>query len=332
MRQLASIQFIKDLSPIEGADFVEKATVLGWELVVKKGEFQVGDKCVYCEVDSVLPDKPEFEFLKPRGFRIKTVKLKGQISQGIAFSLDVIPDKTLELSEGLDVTELLEITKHEPHQLSHFEAKALFPHFIRKTDETRIQSIPDVLERYVGTKFFIAEKFDGQSCTFYWNNGKFGVCSRNLELKLDSENNFTRMAKTLDLENKLRVLGLNIAFQGELVGEGIQGNKYKLKGQSFYCFNVFDIDSQKYFDYEDYVAMCDALEINHVPILHNPYELAPNLAVNDLVWLATRKSVLNPKIQAEGIVVRPITEKLDKKLGRLSFKVINPQFLLKYDE
>jgi len=90
MRNLASIQKIKSLSPIEGADAIEKAEILGWELVVKKNEFNVGDFCVYCEVDSILPQLPMFEFLRSKKFRIRTAKFRGQISQGIAFPLSIL--------------------------------------------------------------------------------------------------------------------------------------------------------------------------------------------------------------------------------------------------
>ncbi|MFN8396383.1 MAG: hypothetical protein U0176_17290 [Bacteroidia bacterium] len=113
MRTLASIQRIKSLAPIPGADAIEKATVLGWQLVVKKGEFQVGDLAVYCEIDSLLPDRPEFEFLKPRGMRIKTIRLRGEISQGICFPLSILPEGTA-IAEGADVTEILEVTKCRP--------------------------------------------------------------------------------------------------------------------------------------------------------------------------------------------------------------------------
>jgi len=139
MRKLASIQRIKNLEPIAGADAIEKATVLGWQLVVKKGEFAIGDLCVYCEIDSRLPDRPEFEFLKARGMRIRTVRLRGQISQGICFPLSILPVYT-DVQEDTDVTELLDITKYEPPipaQLAGV-AKGLFPSFIPKTDETRV--------------------------------------------------------------------------------------------------------------------------------------------------------------------------------------------------
>lgn len=115
MRNLASIQKITALEPISGADSIEKAVILGWSLVVKRNEFRVGELCVYCEIDSIMPEKPEFEFLRERKFRIKTIKLRGCISQGIAFPLSILPPKT-KIEEGLDVTEILEITKFEPYK------------------------------------------------------------------------------------------------------------------------------------------------------------------------------------------------------------------------
>src|SRR5271157_945626 len=119
MRQLAYIETIKNLRPIEGADKIETAIILGWEVVVKRGEFSIGDKVVYCEIDSILPDLPPFEFLRAKKFRIRTIKLKSQISQGIAFPLSVINEVTpsfdiTKLNVGDDVTELLQITKYDP--------------------------------------------------------------------------------------------------------------------------------------------------------------------------------------------------------------------------
>ena len=152
MRKLASIQKIKNIEPIEGADLIEKATVLGWQLVVKKDDFEIGDYCVYCEIDSILPEKPEFEFLRPRHFRIKTIKMKGQISQGITFPLSIIPNyQDLNVEEGTDVTDIMGVAKYEPPISINMkgQVKGGFPGFIPKTDETRIQSVPDILTRPV---------------------------------------------------------------------------------------------------------------------------------------------------------------------------------------
>lgn len=338
MRNLASIQMIKSLEAIEGADAIEKATVLGWQLVVKKGEFRVGDLCVYCEIDSLMPERPEFEFLKPRGMRIKTIRLRGQISQGICFPLSILPDG-VNLEENMDCTDILGITKYElpvPACLSGV-IKGRFPPFIPKTDETRVQVLQQLLSKYKGERCYISEKLDGSSATFYVNNNEFGVCSRNLELLEDDTNSFWKVARQMDIENKLRELNGNYALQGELIGEGIQGNKLRIKGQTVRFFNAFDIDRFKYLSLDRFVQLCLQLGLPTVPILTTNYLLDDN--INSIVHLATIRSALYPDIWAEGIVIRPLTEKIDLMLsnenfnnGRVTFKAINPEFLLKYGE
>ncbi|HEY4194541.1 MAG TPA: RNA ligase (ATP), partial [Mucilaginibacter sp.] len=274
MRKLASIQLIRSLEVIEGADAIEKATVLGWQLVVKKGEFQVGDLCVYCEIDSLLPERPEFEFLKSRGMRIKTIRLRGQVSQGICFPLSILPNGTI-LEENTDCTAILGITKYEPPIPACLSgiAKGRLPSFIPKTDETRVQVLQQLLSKYRGEKCYISEKLDGSSATFYINNNEFGVCSRNLELLEDDENSFWKVARQMSIENKLRSLNGNYAVQGELVGEGIQGNKLRLKGQTALFFNAFDIDRFEYLSLDQFIQLCQQLQLPTVPIIKTDYEL-----------------------------------------------------------
>jgi RNA ligase (TIGR02306 family) len=330
MRKLASIQRIKALEPIAEADAIEKATVLGWELVVKKGEFQVGDWCVYCEIDSLMPDKPMFEFLKPRGMRIKTIRLRGQISQGICFPLSILPaDAPTE--EDTDVTDILGITKYEPPIPASLagKAKGFFPSFIPKTDETRVQVLQGLLDKYAGEAFYVAEKLDGSSVTYYMRDGVFGVCSRNLELIEDDVNSMWKVAREMDIEAKLQSLGKNFALQGEIVGEGIQGNKLKLRGQTVRFFNAFEIDSYNFLSFADFKALMQRLALPTVPILDENYALSNNIA--ELVQMATRRSVVLPEAWAEGIVLRPLVEQREMQ-GRVSFKAINPEFLLKYGE
>ena len=338
MRKLASIQKIKALVPIEGADAIEKATVLGWQLVVKKGEFNVGDMAVYCEIDSLMPDKPEFDFLKPRGMRIKTVRLRGQVSQGICFPLSILPTD-FSVIEGADCTEVLGITKYEPAIPACLSgiAKGKFPSFIPKTDETRVQVLQKVLDKYKGEKCYVTEKLDGSSATFYIKDGEFGVCSRNLELIEDAENSFWKVARQMDIEHKLRSVGKNIAIQGELIGEGIQGNKLKLKGQTVKFFNAFNIDKFEYLNFFDFNKLISELELPLVPIVALDYELEND--IDAIIKMATIKSQITKDVWAEGIVIRPYTEKIDLLLsnenfnnGRVSFKAINPEFLLKYGE
>lgn len=338
MRKLASIQKIKSLDPIEGADAIERASVLGWQLVVKKGEFNVGDLCVYCEIDSLLPDKAEFEFLRPRKMRIRTVRLRGQISQGICFPLSFLP-ADFEINEDTDCTEALGIVKYEPPVPAHLSgiAKGKFPSFIPKTDETRVQVMQRLLDKYKGETCYITEKLDGSSATFYIHQNEFGVCSRNLDLLEDGENTFWKVARALDIETKLRSLNGNFALQGELVGEYIQDNKLKLRGHTVYFFNIFDIDRFEYVPYIRFVKTVGELGLQTVPILSTDYTLSNN--IESIIQLATRKSAVNPQVWAEGIVIRPLTEKIDLILsnenfnnGRVTLKAINPEFLLKYGE
>ncbi|MCK5538890.1 MAG: RNA ligase (ATP) [Bacteroidales bacterium] len=329
MRKLVSIQKIKSLEPIKGADAIEKAQVLGWQLVVKKGEFKVGDLCVYCEIDSIMPDKPEFAFLKPRKMRIRTVKLRGQVSQGICFKLSVLP-KGIKIAEDLDVTEIMGVEKYEapiPASLSGI-MKGKFPSFIPKTDETRVQILQDLLDKNQGAKCYISEKLDGSSVTYYMKDGEFGVCSRNLEFIEDDENSIWKVARELDLENKLRSLNKNYALQAEIVGESIQKNTLKLRGQTVFFFNVFDIDAYKYLDFDEFTAFLQSLELASVPIIEKEYILEND--INKFVEMSIRKSLINPNGWCEGIVIRSHKEQFINN-ERLSFKAINPKFLLKYD-
>lgn len=338
MRKLASIQRIKALEPIENADAIEKATVLGWQLVVKKGEYRVGDLVVYCEIDCIMPDKPEFEFLKPRGMRVRTIRLRGQVSQGICFPLSILPTN-FKIEEDADCTDVLGIEKYEPPMPACLSgiAKGKFPSFVPKTDETRVQVLQHVLDKYKGEKCYVTEKVDGSSGTYFINSGEFGVCSRNLELLEDEENSFWKIARDLDLETKLRSLNGNFAFQGELVGEGIQDNKLKLRGQSMLFFNVFDINRFEYLSFEQFFDLMNQLELSTVPIISTDYVLEND--INSIIRMATIKSKICPAVWAEGIVIRPLNESSYSLMsdetfssGRLSFKAINPEFLLKYGE
>lgn len=353
MRKLASIQLVNAVEPIEGADAIEKIRVLGWWVVVKKGEFVQGDKVVYCEIDSLLPERPEFEFLRPScfkaaredtvsgtafpaGFRIKTIKLRGQVSQGICFPLSILPPAS-PLEEESDVTSLLSIAKWEPPTPAGMSGrvKGDFPGFIPKTDEVRVQVLEKVLERHRGKTFYITEKLDGSSFTAFLREGEFGICSRNLLLDATDDNNLmTKVSNAYGLEEKFRQardeLGLDLALQAELIGPGVQKNRYGLKHVSLRAFNVIDIAANRLLPLEQMQQVAQRLGVEMVPMLGT---LTLSHSIDELVALSRDTSKLNPNIQREGIVLRPLVEEYERELGgRLSFKVINPQFLLKYDE
>lgn len=350
MRKLASIQTVNAAEPIPNANAIEKIRVLGWWVVVKKGEFRPGDKVVYCEIDALLPEMPDFEFLRPTcykpartdatgaglpaGFRIKTIKLRGQVSQGICFPLGVLPPGA-PTDDGADVTEALGVLKWEPPQTgSGGRSKGTFPGFLAKTDETRVQVLEATLARYQGHEFFVTEKLDGTSFTAFVREGEFGVCSRNMLLDLTDElGTLVRVAKRLGLEERLRAFGAargsDVAVQGEVIGPGVQRNKYGLTELALRVFNVFDVSAYRFLDHAEMLAATAGMGLEPVPQL-GTVVLAHG--VDDLVALSEGVSVLNPKVQREGLVLRPLREVEDRYLGRLSFKAINPKFLLKYDE
>jgi RNA ligase (TIGR02306 family) len=261
-RKLVSVRKITNITPIEGADKIELATIDAWKVVVAKDvNHKVDDMVIYCEIDSFLPIKEEFEFLRKssykkmsdgiEGFRLKTIKLRGQVSQGLILPMSVVEYTNVQFEVGMDVTNLLGVTKYEPPIPAELagKVKGLFPSFLYKTDEERIQNLSSEYETYKeknkeDVKFYVTEKLDGSSATFYIKDGVFGVCSRNLELLETEGNSFWRVARELKLEESLVSLGKNICLQGELIGEGVQGNPYKVKGQTVRFFNGFNIDSQ----------------------------------------------------------------------------------------
>jgi hypothetical protein len=362
MRKLASVQRIISLSAIEGADKIEKAVVLGWEVVVKKGDFNAGDLCVYCEIDSILPSKPEFEFLRERKFRIKTIKLKGQVSQGICFPLDILPKK---YHEGDDVTDVLGIKKYDPqaeyerkeserlgnikrYRLIKFfmrypwyrrlifkPSKLPFPEWIKKTDEDRIQLFPGICEREKDTVFQVTEKLDGQSATYFviknpsWTKifkpYLFGVCSRNFQILKPDGQSYWRVAKELDIKTKLLFVAErynyeSIVVQGEIIGSKIQDNKYSFKNNCLYVFNVYLNGTQC--DYINSQLWANDVGLRHVPLLDENAHLPAT--ISKVVEMAKGKSAIEG-IPREGLVWR----NYDKNI---SFKVVNPDFLLKYGE
>ncbi len=327
MRQLASIQRIDNLEPIPGADAIEVASILGWKVVVRKGEFNVGDLCVYCEIDSILPEKPEFEFLRERHFRIKTIKLRKQVSQGIAFPLSILFQA--------DVTDALGITKHEPvGNFAQGQSRGNFPGFLCKTDETRIQSIPHVLDIFKGKRYFITQKLDGTSATYFYDPAYgYGVCSRNF-LKDEGDNVYWQMGLKYDIENKLKEasyrLSIGIAIQGEIVGPGIQGNRLKLDSHELRVFNVFNVDNYSYFG-GPVDTFCATVGLTPVPLLETGDSF--DYTLEQLIEKAKGKYASGQN--QEGIVIRLFDEAIQCRgtcEGRPSFKVINNEFLLEPDE
>ncbi len=360
-RKLVTVQRVIDKSPIEGADAIEKIKVLGWQLVAKKNEFQVGDLCVYFEIDSFLPVLPAFEFLRKssfrksddgsEGFRLRTIKLRGVVSQGLALPLTEIKTENglgeirqntlypsnnsgaVELSEGVELTHAFGVTKYEPPIPANLAGVAIgnTPGWIM-TDETRVQVLQDLLDAYAGTTCYVTEKLDGSSFTAFLDEEKnVHVCSRKLDLLRDAENNsMWKWVLANDVENKLRSLDFRACIQGEIFGEGIQGNPYHQRGQTVRFFNVLDMDKREALGFADFKRVLATLGFETVPVLDENFTLQNN--IEHLVEMARGKSVLNDKQHREGFVIRPLHATLDVRFdvphSRVSFKVINPDFLL----
>lgn len=328
----ASIQKIEWVKPIEGADLIEEVGILGWRCVVKKDDnFKAGDKIVYIEIDSITPEKPEFEFLRVRNFRVKTIRLKGVLSQGLVLPMSILPPAgtgTFEIDD--DVSDILGIEHYEKPMPAELRghARGNFPsNLIHKTDEKLLQNFPHVLEEMRGVEVFSTVKLNGTSGTYLSYNGDFQVCSRNISLKIndDNVNNvYVRMAEKYNIKEKLSAMG-NFGIQGEICGPGIQDNQLGLKEVDLFIFNVWDIDNQKFLDFTDTIQFCNKLGIKMVPIVdiftmnHTQEQL---LEKADGIYEGT-------KTKREGIVIRSIHEKYSNSLrGRMSFKVLSNKYLI----
>lgn len=358
-RKLASIKTVSEMMPIEGRDKIALAMVDGWQVIVNKDQIQVGDKVVYCEIDSVMPETEQFEFLRSKKFRIKTMKMAGVVSQGICFPLSILPEGNYELDQ--DVTDILGIKQYEETmdierntttddnikkkypkflmKFSWFRKLALpkkqakgFPEFISKTDETRIQNAPFYLKNK--DEWIATEKIDGQSGTFFLKKEKakglfkkitydFGVCSRNLRLWNEDNSSYWTVSKKYNIKNVLQDnVGDNdyIAIQGECVAANVQGNKYKVTEPDLYIFNV--LTPQGRMGSVEAKEWCENNGLKFVPVLDEHYILPDS--VKEILEYAHGISKLYNTLR-EGIVFR-------SKDGKQSFKAVDPLFLLKYDE
>jgi RNA ligase (TIGR02306 family) len=332
-RKLVSIQRVDALEPIAGADNIVKARIMGWDVVVKKHEFTPGSPCVFFEIDSVLPDgKPWAEFMRPRGFRVKTARLRGVLSQGLALPVDILPEGVDVPEHGTAVHDLLGVVKYEPVIPDTREIAGGFPGQIPKTDEIRLQSAPGVLDEMRGRDFYVTTKLDGTSATYFRPlDGELVACSRNWAL-VRGPNPVWRMADKLDLE---RVIPPGFAIQGELCGPGIQKNRLALAELDLFVFSVHDTRAGKFLDHAEMIEFCAGRKLRTVPVEEVVEGDAAAAFPHSLeLWLDRAKGLYaGTKNRKEGIVVRPLHDARSEALGgRLSWKVINNDFLLKDED
>jgi len=334
MRSLVTIQKVKEIGDIADSDFLELAHVMGWQCVVKKGEFKAGDLGVYYEVDSFLPFQDRYEFLRNssyrdnvdngKGFRIRTVKMRGQLSQGLLLPLAQFSE--LEGSgEGDDVTEKLGVKKWYIPETSTPGGTIIGerPMGIPASDEIRIQSALELLDQLKGKPYYITTKMDGTSGIVYFIDGKIGCCSRNMEIKDEEGALYWLPVYKYGLKDKLAKYGKNIVITGEICGPGIQKNKLRLPEIEWYVFDVKDWDEGKYFSYEKALGVCTELGLNFVPLEERGDSFTYTL--DELLRRA--KGKYPSRLDKEGIVVRDLMSP-----KTVSFKVLNNDALLKEKE
>ena len=323
-RKLATVRVIAEVKDITGADRIQAYRVDGWWVVDTKGKYKVNDLVVYCEPDSwisheVAPllskgkEPKAYEGIK--GERLRTIKLKGQISQGLLLPTASIGDKCWVVRQGGavrgvttgdDVSGFYGITKWEPvlPLCLAGDARGLFPSEIPKTAAERIQNIQD-WESIREQEFEVTEKVHGSSLSLYLDEtGDFHVCSRNLDLKETEGNAYWKAAKKYNVEENMKLLGFKgYAIQGEIIGEGLNGNQYKTS-LDFLVFNIYCTKSKSYVSAEVRKEMCAVLNLKHVPVLQLQ---TSGLSVQEMLEQADGESLLNGS-KREGIVAKSITD------------------------
>jgi RNA ligase (TIGR02306 family) len=353
IRKLASIAEITYIKPIEGADAIECAIVNGgWPVVVKKGEYQVGDVAIYLEIDSWVPhDLAPFlskgqeprEYNGVKGERLRTVKLRGQISQGLLLPTTILSEQLglnfLEVYPvGFDLSDVLKIQKWEPPIPAQLQGtmKGNFPHFIPKTDQERCQNLRrEIFEEHEGETYEVTTKLDGSSMTVYVKDGEIGVCSRNIDLIETEGNSFWKAAREQNIVDALLEIskdkGEEYAIQGELIGEGIQGNPEKIEGQHFYLFDIYSITEGRYLKPQERYSIMDKMNlnydayINHVPFIDTVCIVTNEFSTIDDLLAFAEGSSLNPQTKREGLVFKSYD-------SDFTFKAIANSYLLKHKD
>ena len=320
--KLASIEQINTVEKHPNADRLDIATVVGkaWRCIVGRDSFKSGDKCVFICIDSEVPaslwpmaTEREFE-------RVKTIRLRGQFSQGLILS---VPKDLKDEPIGADIGFMLGVRKYEKPEPSM--SGDLFPvHLISKTDEMNLLSYPQLLDEMRMMLAKITIKADGSSGTFFYDD-RFHVCSRKLDLFEGARGFWGEIAEKYDLERKMSNME-NIAVQGEVVGPSIQGNPMGLTERDFLVFGVKDLAQDEWVHGQLEKDIIDFLGMKSVEVVSSSCRIDENTTINQMQEIANSVKYPNGE-PAEGIVVRPLYPAWSEFIGRqLSFKVINQNY------
>lgn len=354
MRQLARIVTINKLDKHPNADRLQIAQVGLWNIVTAIDTHKIGGQAIFFEIDSMLPLSDErFAFLAGRKdyvvngityARLKTIRLRGVLSQGLLVPADLFEKEIAEFQKEdntLSLQEILGVIKYEPPEDNFGGSNRIkntpgntrpFPHFIPKTDQERIQNIVAEYEQSARLKelFEITYKLDGSSITLYVNDGRLGICSRNLDLNLpfdwsewsNMNSHFVKAALEEGILFKMLLaysrLNHNFALQGELVGPGIQSNFEGLNKHEIYIFDVYDITNRRYMTPQGRRNFLEDLDIKQVPVFKYGYL---NEDINETLNMADGSSGLNGQFR-EGLVFKSV-------FRDFSFKAISNSYLEK---
>lgn len=343
-RKLASIQRVKSVTPIfhpkDGTlTSLELITFedIAWQCVAKRDEFKTGDLAVYIEISTTVQEHPVFEFLRSKKFKVKTVRLCGVLSQGLALPITVLSQFSTEQffwipNVGDDVSQKLGVTRYEPPvdiKINGGGRVRTFPEFIPRTDEIRIQSVPHILKIFEGRAMIATLKHDGTSATYFWDQeqNKLRVCSRNMEkLEDDGSVYFLALQQNPAIAQYCEQFP-SYVLQGEITGPGIQKNRMGRREVVFTAFNVYDRDTA---EYVPHAFASVHTELYGVPFVEEikEWEEFSGETVESLLELAKGKYPHTDN-QREGIVLRPLFEDFySYTIGsRASCKAINNDYL-----
>lgn len=323
-RKLASIQQIKNVIHHPNADKLDIVTVLGWDVICRRDEFQKGELCVYFEIDSILPKLLCFDFIEKRDVNrvIRTAKLRGEISQGLCWPLDILPND-MKIECGMDVTDILGVKKYDAEKYASGDLQP-FPSHILQTDEVRIQSFPDVVKELQGKYVAITTKIDGVSSCFSLKNNIYSVCCHENAVA-DSDNIYWNVSRKFRLKEILTYAG-NYSIYAEIAGPKIQKNRLGLEEPELFIFRIYDNDKKRELPIQEVIEFCDKYSLQHVPAELN---ILFDFTIPQLIEMSD--GVYQPSgFRREGIVIVPMEPCYSDTLhGRLSIKVINNKYLLK---
>lgn len=360
MRKLVTIRHIAGIKPIEGADRVELAQIDGWRCVVRKNDFVVGEQIVFFEPDTAFTnvDDDRISFLKKTShkqwkkadgtlvaecLRIKTIRLAGQISQGLVMKISRF-EKEIATSEkdGLSLEEVIGIRHYDSLseemdvKLGKFSAsvsRGHFPHFVPKTDLPRIQNYLGLFETCKNMQFEVTEKMDGSSMSVGYSQSHldtepYFVASRNQMLQTGGRDNYNRLAMMNNLQTILKEhhdeTGDELCVQGELVGPRINGNKDNLIDFDYRIFQIWNITHCKWLTVGERMKFCEKHQLNHVRVIDDRQQTFKSFqTIDELVeYVRAFKTANNNPV--EGLVFK-------SQDGDTTFKVLNPDYLLKND-